>query len=358
MKTKKLTKFEFPTFSKNLKPALILLIAIIFLSGIASAEENLTLKEQAEGCLDDSEKIMEELIEAGFNINKVNDTLAVASELYEAQSSKLRVKDSDFSFVLNYCDEIKETREAAYITRDEFDALVKFYNEAFEENVSVIDEMIDEIENEIETERYEKVSSLVEQTYEKISEVQAEQTALRAFYEGTTKGLKRFFERNWVSILISIGVAFILFLIYIRTVSVWIIKRKIRGLEFRKEKILEIIRSAQREYFQDGKLSEGIYNIKTKKLAELIRDIDRQIPMLMERLARFEKNKTRSFQSSSENVGRKKSKNRKFFQSFAQAWSNESKKFLIHFNKKLKRKQNRKKFSFINLFKKLRKKLK
>ena len=164
MKTKKLTKFEFPTFSKNLKPALILLIAIIFLSGIASAEENLTLKEQAEGCLDDSEKIMEELIEAGFNINKVNDTLAVASELYEAQSSKLRVKDSDFSFVLNYCDEIKETREAAYITRDEFDALVKFYNEAFEENVSVIDEMIDEIENEIETERYEKVSSLVEQT--------------------------------------------------------------------------------------------------------------------------------------------------------------------------------------------------
>ena len=218
--------------------------------------------------------------------------------------------------------------------------------------------MIDEIENEIETERYEKVSPLVEQTYEKISEVQAEQTALRAFYEGTTKGLKRFFERNWVSILISIGVAFILFLIYMRTVSVWIIKRKIRGLEFRKEKILEIIRGAQREYFQDGKLSEGIYNIKTKKLAELIRDIDRQIPMLLERLARFEKNKTRSFQSSSENVGRKKSKNRKFFQSFAQAWSNESKKFLIHFNKKLKRKQNRKKFSFINLFKKLRKKLK
>lgn len=319
---------------------IFLLFGIIFLSGIAAAEENLTLKEQAEGCLGDSEKIMNELIESGFNINKVNDTLAVASELYKAQSSKLRVKDSDFSFVLNYCGEIEETRETAYVARDEFDALVKFYNEAFDENVSVIDEMIYEIENEIETERYEKVSPLVEQTYEKISEVQAEQTALRAFYEGTTKGLKRFFERNWISILISIGVAFILFLVYLRTVSVWIIKRKIRGLEFRKEKILDIIRSAQREYFQDGKLSEGIFNIKTKKLAELIRDIDRQIPMLREKLARFEKKKTGSVQLLSKNVRRKKTR-------------------LFHpFSEYLKRKKTKRKPLFIRLFKKFRRKLK
>ena len=311
--------FEFPTFSKNLKLSLILLFGIIFLSAIASAEENLTLQEQAKVCLGDSEKIMGELIEAGFNVNRVNDTLAVASELYNGQLSKLRVKDYDFSFVLIYCKEIKDTKEAAYIARDEFSALLRFYNGTFEENISVIDEMIDEIKNEIESERYEKVPPLIEQTYEKISEVQAEQTALRAFYEGTTKGLKRFFERNWIVVLISVGIAFILFLVYRKIVFVWIIERKIQGLELRKEKILDIIKGAQREYFQDGKMSEGIFNIKTKKLAELIRDIDRQIPMLKERLAELGK--------------------------------------LENFNRKLKHK-TKKKFSFTNLFKKLRKKLK
>ena len=330
MKNKKLIKkscpappTQFPATS-NLnhslfKFTLILLFGIIFLSAIVSAEENLTLQEQAKVCLGDSEKIMGELIEDGFNVNRINDTLAVASELYKGQLLKLRVKDSDFSFVLTYCQEIKDTKESAYIARDEFSALFRFYNGTFEENISVIDGMIDEIKNEIENERYEKVSPLAEKTYEKISEVQAEQTALRAFYEGTTKGLKRFFERNWIAVLISVGIAFILFLIYRKTVLVWTIERKIQRLELRKEKILDIIKDAQREYFQDGKMSEGIFNIKTKKLAELIRDIDRQIPMLRERLAELGKRE--------------------------------------NFNRELKRK-TRKKFSFINLFKKLRKKLK
>ena len=304
---------------KSIKFGMFLLFGIIFLSAIASAEENLTLQEQAKVCLGDSEKIMGELIEAGFNVNRVNDTLAVASELYNGQLSKLRVKDYDFSFVLTYCQEIKDTKESAYIARDEFSALFRFYNGTFEENISVIDGMIDEIKNEIENERYEKVSPLAEKTYEKISEVQAEQTALRAFYEGTTKGLKRFFERNWIAVLISVGIAFILFLIYRKTVLVWTIERKIQRLELRKEKILDIIKDAQREYFQDGKMSEGIFNIKTKKLAELIRDIDRQIPMLRERLAELGKRE--------------------------------------NFNRELKRK-TRKKFSFINLFKKFRRKLK
>ncbi|MDP2673238.1 MAG: hypothetical protein Q8O84_05485, partial [Nanoarchaeota archaeon] len=357
---------------------MVLLFAIIFLSGIASAEENMTLKEQAEACLGDSEKIMGELIEAGFNINRVNDTLEVASVLYTGQSSKLRVKDSDFSFVLTYCQEIKDIRETAYIARDEFSALLRFYGEVFEENVSVIYEMIAEIENEFESERYEKVSPLIEKTYEKISQVQAEQTALRAFYEGTTKGLKRFFERNWISVLIFMGVAFILFLIYRKTALVWIINRKIQGLELRKEKILDIIRDAQREYFQDGKMSEGIFNIKTKTLAELIRDIDRQIPMLRERLAELgklgnfsstknvERKKTGSFQPFSENVKRKQ--NRKFFSHFNSKLKRKKIKIkfsFISFFKKLKRKKNntlrngiKKKFSFTNLFKKLRGKLK
>ena len=60
--------------------------------------------------------------------------------------------DYDFSFVLTYCQEIKDTKESAYIARDEFSALFRFYNGTFEENISVIDGMIDEIKNEIENE--------------------------------------------------------------------------------------------------------------------------------------------------------------------------------------------------------------
>ena len=47
----------------------------------------------------------------------------------------------------------------------------------------------------------------------------------------------------------------------------------------------------QKDYFQEGKIPEGEYNIKTKKYAELIRDIDRQIPLLQEELAKFQSTK-------------------------------------------------------------------
>ena len=44
----------------------------------------------------------------------------------------------------------------------------------------------------------------------------------------------------------------------------------------------------QREYFNEGSISEGTFNIKIKKLAELVRDIERQIPLLQEGLAKID----------------------------------------------------------------------
>jgi hypothetical protein len=47
----------------------------------------------------------------------------------------------------------------------------------------------------------------------------------------------------------------------------------------------------QKNYFQFGTLPEGEYNIKIKKYAELVRDIDRQIPLLQEEMAKLKMSK-------------------------------------------------------------------
>lgn len=272
---------------------LSLLFGIIFLFNlnIASAEQNLTIQEQASACLADSENILNELLEDGFNIERINDTLKTANNLYEGQLAlNQKNKNYDLSSVLVYCDEIKNIKEMAYIARDEFDALSKFYNESFdfekETDVQSIDEILNEIKNEIESERYEKVKPLVDKAYQEIVNVQAEQTTLKVFYENTARGIKRFFEKNWIYLSSFIVLVFILFFIYGKTISKWIIKRKIQMLELRKETLKKLIQEAQRDYFQYGKIPEGTFNIKTKKLAEMIRDIDRQIPMLYEELVK------------------------------------------------------------------------
>ena len=277
---------------------LILLFGIIFLfNAVAvSAERNLTMEEQAALCLPDSEDILNELLEHGFNIERVNDTLKTAYNLYEGQLAiKEKNQKYDFSSVLIYCDEIKSIKEIAYIAKDEFDALYKFYNESFdferEIDIQSIETILGEIENEIESERYEKVPPLVDKAYQEIVEVQAEQTTLNVFYENTKRGLKRFFEKNWIFLISFIALSIVLFFVYRNGISKWIIKRKIQELKLRRETLKKIIQGAQKDYFQDGKISEGTFNIKTKKIAELIRDIDRQIPMLYEELVKVGKGK-------------------------------------------------------------------
>ena len=51
--------------------------------------------------------------------------------------------------------------------------------------------------------------------------------------------------------------------------------------------IEKLIRGMQREYFEKGGMNELSYHIKTKKFGDLIRNINRQLPLLKEELKRI-----------------------------------------------------------------------
>ena len=76
-----------------------------------------------------------------------------------------------------------------------------------------------------------------------------------------------------------------------KKVKIRLIKGKIRKLELRKKTIKTLISNTQKDYFERGNLSEGNYNIRTKKFGELILDIERQLPLLNEGLAKLDKKK-------------------------------------------------------------------
>jgi len=63
-----------------------------------------------------------------------------------------------------------------------------------------------------------------------------------------------------------------------------LIRRKIAFSERRKVAIRNLIAKIQKEYFGQGKVGSKNYHIRMKKYGELIRDINRQIPLLREQL--------------------------------------------------------------------------
>jgi len=253
---------------------------LIFLSTNVFAEKNnLTDYEKASICMNESKGIIVEMNQSNFSIERINDSLYELEKLFEAQNIlKKQKRNPDFSLIFPYCEDIVNVRDFALEATDEFKGLIKFYNVFIEDgmNTTSIDEIFSEIRGEIKSERYEKVSPLIKKGYDEIANVRAENTALKLFYNTTTRGVKDFFVDNWIAFMIGVGVLLVLFLVY-RTA---IIKKKIEKLEMKREIFNKLIGKTQKDYFEGGKMSENDYMIKTKKFSEMIRDIDRQIPLL------------------------------------------------------------------------------
>ena len=92
---------------------------------------------------------------------------------------------------------------------------------------------------------------------------------------------------NWITLVVLIALAILFTIFYRKKIAKYIIKRKIKHFETEKRILKQMTSEIQKSYFQEGKISEGAYNIRVKKFAELIRDIDRQIPLLQEELEKI-----------------------------------------------------------------------
>ena len=137
-------------------------------------------------------------------------------------------------------------------------------------------------------ERYEKVDPFIDKAYEEIANIKASQTTLNLFYDATTQSIKKIFIKNWKVMSAVSFLLIILLLTYRIKISKLLIRRKINKLILRKSILKKLIIDIQKQYFTDGSISEGMYTIKTKKFAELIRDVDRQIPLLQEEMTKLE----------------------------------------------------------------------
>jgi len=278
-------------------PIVLVFIALmIYFSYPAFALGNSSSYDEASICLNSSFKILDDMHEKNLSTKRINEILDTAQQIFNAQKIMIEAgknKTGDFSGVLLRCDEIVKLHTDAINALDQYIALKRFANEALTSdiNMSEVNTVFYEIELEMQNERYDEALVLIDKGYSKISEIKASHTTLNLFYDATKNSVGRFFQRNWKPIAVFLSLIFLLFLAYRMQISKWLVKRKIKKLELRKDTLRNLIMEAQKEYFGLGKISEGIYHVRTVKFAELIRDIERQIPLLKEDLARMEKKK-------------------------------------------------------------------
>jgi len=259
----------------------IAIMIIIIPLASAISEEALNINNS----LSLAEKDMEKMMNKDIPITRYSDTLILTKQMYEAQLFLENTsKDPDYSLVQKKIEELKEIKQNAFTASDELKALEIIISQIKEIDLAPILEIYQEARNEFYSERYEECLELIDETYEKISELEALQTKLKAFYEATSRSFINFIKEQWIALSFGIsGSLFAFAFTYNRFMS-WAIKKMIENLEKRRESIKKLIKKTQKAFFQDGSISGSTYHIRIKKYAEMIRDINRQIPLLKEEL--------------------------------------------------------------------------
>jgi hypothetical protein len=292
-----------------MRRSLIFLFAVFLLFVVAAQETNLTDQEYSRRCLVTSEGFMNFLQQEGFNILRINDTLEEAQVIYDSQwIIERQGRDGKFDFVIDSCDEIEVLHDLAFQSRDDLQVFVSFFEEVIEErmNSESIDAIVLDIEKEINDERYERVEPLIMQAYEEVSNVQEEYSRLNKFYSSTARSFTLIFKEYGYYLGILLVILIVFYLAYRAKIRSVLINKKLQNLRLRKQSLKRIMEDTQKNYFQKGTISESDYQIRNKNFANLIRDIDRQIPLLEEKLI-----KVKDITKAKEIKNETKEKNRK-----------------------------------------------
>ncbi len=264
----------------------VFLILVLFCNLSLADDKNITMQEQASICLNNSQKIISNLESSGFGVNRPTDMYNEAKLVNEAQLT-IAISNpnrANFEGVIKKCGEISRIEELAFEAQDSVNSLKQFYSESILEGTDTtsIDLLMSEIQIELQNERYERVLPLIDNAYNEISRIRAENTQLTLFYKTTASTFYDFLYKHRIEFIVILSLLLLFFLLYRITIRKMILNKKIQKLELRKETLKELIKKVQKGYFQDGNVSEGSYNIRIKNFAEMVRDLDRQIPLLKE----------------------------------------------------------------------------
>ena len=270
---------------------ILLIMLTVVSAAYALSDEALLAGKQ----LDDAQVCFSRMIERGLPLDRANSSLQEALQLYAAQVSLEETGErANYRLVEKFSAEVCQIKEVGLKADDELQVFIDTFRSAEDtSNLSSIYEYYNRTVISFEEERFEETLDLIEGGYVKISEAQASQTALRLFYETTSRTLKTFFQKNWKKMVITAAVILVLLIIFWTTLKRIRINMKIRTLEIRKDTLNHLIKQLQGDYFKKKKLPEMAYKVKLRSFKDMILDIDRQIPLMKEKIAKLKKKNKR-----------------------------------------------------------------
>jgi len=267
-------------------------------------------KDIALNALNESEKIIQELIYNNFSTTYANDTLIEARRVFEqaryadilrgitnatsqerleaANSLKIvNWRDINYSIVIEYTNKINERLPVAFSIHDSLSVAKKNINDSrISENTKKI---FEKARIAFYEDRYEEAKSLIEELKAAIEKDKSENSGI----VGLRRNALNFFQRYWLFIIIVVIVFSIVGYFAYKKIEIKILKNKIKKMKAEKTALSQLVINNQTERFKENKISAFVYNIRSKKYKEKLQEIEQELPVLEARLrkdSKYQKN--------------------------------------------------------------------
>ncbi len=226
---------------------------------------------------------------AGLPTLRAADTYSAAMQWFEGQAAlESSGGVADYGFALDKIREVKAIEQSSFATSDELRALSERINGTAQDvNLTKALDMQKSAQAEFSDGRFEEANTLIDSAYQEISNAETDAARSKTLVESARKNVETFLRDNWQIIVSVIAVLAVLAFIFQKQIRRFLVESRINSLVAERAVLESMLRGLQKDYFERREISEMTYHVKTKKFGDLVRNINRQLPLLKEELKRI-----------------------------------------------------------------------
>jgi len=269
-------------------------------------------REMALEAINNSEMVMERMMENNFSIIYMNDSLIEAQRAFqradyaeilrgnvnattgqkaEARTSMslIDIKLISYNDVMNYTQDIELREKKAFEIYDSISIVNKSINKYNGQgiNVSEAEGFLGLASNSFYADRYSEAEKFIQLSRASLDKLGSEASILGDL----KRGLIGFIQRYWASMLL-IAIILILFgkVIY-RRAQLINLNLRLKRIRVEEKVLVDLMKCAQEERFKENKISGLVYNVRMKKYKEKLEDLKQELPVLEQKLRDLVKQK-------------------------------------------------------------------
>lgn len=273
-------------------------VLLLFVSASAYAQ-GATTRADAVASMQQAEKDIREMADAGFSVKFVGDTLTAAKQALEradfaelirrnatgnlADEARkalegLNYEGFNYGEVLKHTQEISLRKQRAYSLSDSIRAAAIRIGDyrSQEIDATAAETFLSDAKLAFEKERYDEAEVLLLKARSDLEDRRAELSTLNVIVESG----KSYFVKNWPAISVAVVAVGLSAWFGWRLSRARRIRNRLRRLRVEKSVLIRLMKKAQVDRYETAEISESIYEIRMEKYNERMEEVKRTLPVL------------------------------------------------------------------------------